>query len=79
MPPAPRHCTQRPRPSEGEPRPEAGGRVLLLIELGRWEFRLQRHTESTPEPMDREHLPQPMTVYTPEYVGFMPAAREDVE
>ena len=51
--------------------------MLLLIELGRWEFRLQRHANDPPESMDREYIPQPMTVYTPDYVGFIPARPED--
>lgn len=51
--------------------------MLLLVRVGRWEMCIERKPpesepdEPEPTPVD---VPQPMQVYAPDYVGFVPEA-----
>lgn len=52
--------------------------MLLLIELGRWEFKIERHRNvEDPAPEGAEYVPTPMQVHTPDYVGFLPTQYEE--
>lgn len=52
--------------------------MLILLRLGRWELSISREDRdpggTTPAPVD---APQPMEVWTPEHVGFLPPAYPD--
>ncbi len=51
--------------------------MLFLIELGRWQFKIERMEDTNPSPPDVEYIPQPMQVHTTDHVGFLPSQHED--
>lgn len=53
--------------------------MLLHLRVGRWEMTI--HNESTTteaDPVPDDH-PQPMQVWTPDHVGFLPPERETAD
>lgn len=46
--------------------------MLILLRIGRWELSIERRTpEPEGDPVPDNH-PQPMQVWTPDFVGFLP-------
>ena len=52
--------------------------MLLHLRVGRWELTVHNEPSTEADPVPDDH-PQPMQVWTPDYVGFLPPEREEGE